>query len=296
MAGIENPIMIVCSGRSGSTMYYRIIARHKDVAWLSTYNQAAPSHTWLSVLSRLYKLRILDKIKDEKWFPKPFSPYLFWERFLPGIHRHDRPLLPEDVPEASIDPLRDTIKRIMGYQSGNRFLFKVTGWARMAFFQRIFPDLRFIYLKRDPKDVVASWVRAGWLNVTGNLDSDDWEWGEVPAEYRQIYDEMGGGAILSAAIKTQLDIDDIRRNLALFPERCYELHYEDLIAEPRKYLRATLDFCELKWDDHFERVLQAARIRNYTSKWKEYVSEEDGRHLVEFYDRANNRQAVGAPA
>ncbi len=292
MTEIKDPIMICCTGRSGSTMFYRILARHKDLGWLSTLNQAFPGQTWMAVFHNLYRLGVFDNIRDAKYFPKPFSPYNFWKQFLPDITRHDAPLLAEEVPAGAIEPLRRTIIKILWLQNRPRLLFKVTGWARMAYFDRVFPNLRFIYLKRDPKDVVASWVRAGWLNVTGAVGGDDWEWGEVPDDYRAIYEDLGSPPVLSGAIKTQIDRDDIRRNVAMFPGRCYELNYEDLIAEPRKYFQEALDFCELTWDDDFERAFRAAEIRNYKSRWKQYVSKEDGELLVEFYDRVQKLQMV----
>jgi len=292
---IKKPIMIACAGRSGSTLYYRLLARHKDLGWLSTYNQVFPSQTWLSIFSRLYGIKIFDRIKHSYFFPKPFSPYKFWEQYLPGITRHDRPLMPEDVPDESIEPLRNTIAKVLKYQHKKRFLMKVTGWARMAYFNRIFPDAFFIYLKREPISVISSWVNAGWLNMTSELDSEAWEWGEVPAAYREIYKELGGGPLLSAAVKTQLDIDDLRRNAALFSGRCYQLNYEDLVAEPHKYLRETLEFCELDWDEDFENVINAARIRNYTTKWKQYLSEDEGYRVLQFFERTNTLNLATAP-
>ena len=280
---IENPIQIICAGRSGSTMYYRVIARHRDVGWLSSWNQTWPAATWLSTFSRLYGLKVFDRIKHSYVFPKPFSPYRFWGRFLPGIARHDRPLVAEDVPDDVIEPLRRTIEQVLRYQGKHRFVFKVTGWARMAFFRRIFPDLRFLYLRRKPISVVASWLKAGWLNVTGDIDG--WEWGAVPEPYRRIYHELGGGGVLSAAIKTQLDIDDIRRNVALFHDCCYELDYEELVVDPIRYFRETLQFCNLEWDDRFERVVTEAGIRNYADRWKKQIPPGQARLIEEFFDR-----------
>ncbi len=285
---IKKPIFIVCAGRSGSTMYYRVLARHNNLGWLSTYNHVFPSQTWLSILSRLYGKKLFGKLKDAYYFPKPFSPYRFWERYLPGIARHDRPLMPQDVPEEAIAPLRRTIDKVLKYQGKKRFLTKVTGWARMAYFDRIFPDTLFIYLKRKPIAVVASWLKeAQWLNVTGDIDSEDWEWGTVPETYRQIRKELGGGPFLSAAVKVQLDIDDLRRNVAQFPGRCYELNYEDLVVEPHKYFRETLEFCELPWDEDFAKVIDTAGIRNYADKWKRQLSAEDASLIQEFFARTN---------
>ncbi|MHC4415210.1 MAG: sulfotransferase family protein [Planctomycetota bacterium] len=293
---IGRPILVVCAGRSGSTMYYRLIARHRDVGFLSSWHQAFPRLTWLAVFSRLYGTRVLDRVKHNYWFPKPFAPYRFWDRYLPGIARHDRPLVPEDVPEASIEPLRRTIERVMRYQGRTRLLMKVTGWARMAYFARVFPDIRFLYLKRRPISVVASWLKAGWLNVTGEIDGEGWEWGNVPDRYRRIYRNLGGGGVLSAAIKTQLDIDDIGRNVALFPGRCYELNYEDLVLDPCRYFRETLEFCELEWDAAFERVIEGAGIRNFADRWKQQIPAQEATRIQAFFDRVAEEQAGPAVA
>ncbi|MFQ5603856.1 MAG: sulfotransferase [bacterium] len=292
MNRIEKPVMIVCTGRSGSTMFYRILAQHKDLGWLSTYQQVFPKLTWLALFSNLYHWPIFDKIKEERYFPKPFSPYKFWEQYVPGIRRHDRPLYAEDVPPESIEPLRRAVAKILKYQNKPRLLFKVTGWARMALFERIFPGIRFIYIRRNPVSVVTSWVNAGWLNVTGAIDSEEWEWGEVPPRYRQIWKELGGGPLLSAAIKTQLDIDDIRNNIARFPDRCYEIDYEVFTTQPKKYLREILDFCELEWYDEFEKVIDSTKILNLSDKWKKYLTEEEGKLLMQFYDRVNSDSEV----
>ena len=291
MIKIHKPIIIVCTGRSGSTMFYRILASHKSLGWLSTYNQIFPTHLWLSSLSNLYRLRILDRIRNEYFFPKPFSPYKFWEHYLPGMARRDRPLTADDVPPEAIEPVRCAIARVLRYQNRDRFLTKVTGWARIAYFNRIFPDALFIYLRRKPIDVVSSWIRAGWLDVTSAPGSDTWEWGEIPEAYYEAWKELGKNPCVSAAVKTQLDIDDIIRNITQFKTRCYVLQYENLISEPIKYLREVIDFCELNWDEDFERVVQSTTFHNNVNKWKRYLSEEDGNLILEFFNRFDHTQA-----
>ncbi len=290
---LDRPIMVVCAGRSGSTLYYRVIARHPDVGFLSSWHQAVPRATWVAAFSRLYGRRPFDRIKHTSWFPKPFSPYRFWDRYLPGIARHDRPLVPSDVPVASIEPLRREVARILRLQGRTRFLMKVTGWARMAYFDRVFPGLRFIHLRRRPISIVASWLKAGWLNVTGEIGSEDWEWGRVPEEYMEIYRAMGGGPVLSAAVKTQLDIDDIRRNVELFPDRVYELDYEDMVKDPMPYFRETLRFCELEWSDGFERIVLEAGIRDFGDRWKQQIPADQASAILAFFDRV---QSLGAAA
>ena len=290
MTEVDRPIMIACAGRSGSTVFYRMLSRHKHTGFLSTYNETLPSQTWLSIFSRLYEKRMVDAIRDHRLFPKPFSPYAFWRQFLPEIARHDKPPRPDDIPDEAIEPIRLTISRVLAYQGKTRFVFRVTGWARMAFFDRIFPDALFIWLNRNPIDVVSSWLRAGWLNVTSGPDSEHWEWGDVPEGLLQVWREMGGGPLLSAAVKTELDLADIRRNVELFPGRCLECRYEDLVRRPLECMKETLDFCDLRWDGDFERVVRSTEIHNGVDKWRRYLSVEEGELLNRFFERCDEQR------
>jgi len=273
-------------------MFYRILAQHRDLGWLSSYQQALPSQLWPAVFSRLYGKRPFERIQHAYFFPKPFSSYKFWARYLPGVARRDRPLTAEDVPEASIEPLREAIERILRYQGKRRFLTKVTGWARMAYFNRIFPDMQFIYLKRQPISIVASWVNAGWLNVTGELGTEAWEWGEVPQQYHEWWQELGGGPLLSAAVKTQLDIDDFYCNYMQFSDRTYVLNYEDLVTDPRRYLCEVAEFCGLEWTPEFDGVVNRVKVRNYADRWKQQIPEEKAGPVLEFFERANAQNRV----
>jgi hypothetical protein len=166
----------------------------------------------------------------------------------------------------------------------------------MAYFDQIFPDAVFVYLSRGPVSIVDSWVRAGWLNVTADIDSPEWEWGNVPEAYQQIWRQLGGGPLLSAAMKIQLDVDDIRRNMALFPTRSHEVAYEALVTDPHRSLRDILRFCDLEWTDSFERLITPSEVRNYSNRWQEERSAEDGKLLREFFARVNAPTLAYKPA
>ena len=67
----------------------------------------------------------------------------------------------------------------------------------------------------------------------------------------------------------------------------YELNYEDLVSEPLRYLRETLDFCELPWNRSFEEYVRSRQFHNYQDKWKKTFSEEVAGDIFEFFRRAN---------
>ena len=50
----QRPLIVVGTGRCGSTFLHRLLAFHDELGWLSTFNETFPRQHWLSVFSRLY--------------------------------------------------------------------------------------------------------------------------------------------------------------------------------------------------------------------------------------------------
>jgi Sulfotransferase domain. len=162
----------------------------------------------------------------------------------------------------------------------------VTGWARIAYFLEIFPDALFVFLNREPRSIVSSWIQAGWLDVTSSPESEAWQWGKVPPGYLELWKKFGATSILSAALKIRLDLDDIYENMAQFNNRCYELEYEDLVSEPQRSFQNLVHFCELKWNDKFESIIREMSFYNNTNKWKKYLTEQEGDLIIQFLSQA----------
>jgi Sulfotransferase family len=284
--GSVEPIVIVGTGRCGSTLLHRLLALHDDLGWITTYNEAFPTQTWLAAFASVYRAPLPARLKEAKGFPKPYEAYRFWEHYLPGFSRRDKPQTADDVFEPGIDRVRRATARIVSVERRRRLLVKVTGWSRIAYFDRIYPDARFVSLRREPRSVVSSWIKAGWLDVTSPPDSRDWQWGYVRPELVNLWHELGGGPILSAVLKIWLDLEDIGSNMTRLPGRCHELSYEELIRDPEPTLRDLCAFGGLGWTPRFERVVRSARLYDSTEKWREYLTEEQGDLVLEFLDRA----------
>ena len=291
----QRPLIVVGTGRCGSTFLHRLLAHHDQLGWLSSYNEVMPRQTWLSVCSRLYRTRLPSRLKSAKAFPKPFEAYRFWEGYLPGFSRRDRPQTAEDVADSQLPAIRAATSRVLRYQGRQRLLVKVTGWSRMALFDRIYPDALFTCLHRDPRSVASSWIKAGWLDVTSDPGTEGWQWGPVPARYYAAWEELGGGALLSTALKIRLDLDDIAANAALFPGRFHELSYEDLVTDLEPTVRAVCDFAGLEWTGTFERVVRDTRTYDSSETWRRHLSEEDGERVVELLRRTGEPDRSPAP-
>ena len=268
-------------------MLHRLLARHEDVGWLSTWNEMFPRQTWLSAFSNLYRAPLPARLKEAKAFPKPFETYRFWEHYLPGFSRRDRPQTAADVHEPAIGPVRDATARVLRRQGRRRLLVKVTGWSRIAYLDRIYPDALFISLRRDPRAVISSWIKAGWLDLTSPPDSDRWQWGPVEPALLGLWRELGADPVLTAALKVHLDLLDITTNLVLFPGRGHELWYEDLIREPEPTLRELCAFADLDWTPGFAAEVEAMAFYDPSGKWRRHLTEPQGELVLEFLRRAD---------
>ncbi|MDQ2676167.1 MAG: sulfotransferase [Actinomycetota bacterium] len=281
------PLIIVGTGRCGSTMLHRLLARHEHVGWLSTWNETFPAQTWLSAGSHLYRAPAPARLKDWRGFPKPYEAYEFWEHYLPGFSRRDRPPTAADVPADGIERVRRATADVLRRQRRRRLLVKVTGWARVGYFDRIYPDARFISLRRDPRAVVSSWIKAGWLDTTSPPDSDEWQWGEVDPALLELWEELGGGPVLSGVLKIHLDLADIASNLATVPGRWREVWYEDVITKPEPTVRELCAFADLEWTPRFEAEVRSMGFYDPSGKWRSHLTEAEGERVLEFLRRAD---------
>jgi hypothetical protein len=199
--------------------------------------------------------------------------------------------VPEEIDAAMIEPVREATRRILRFHGRDRLLVKVTGWARMAYFDRIYPDARFVFLQRDPRSVVSSWIKAGWLDVTSAPDTTSWQWGQVPEDYLAAWSDLGGGPQLSTALKIRLDLDDIAANSALLPGRVHELTYEKLITEPEPALQEICRFAELPWTPSFARTVERTEFYDSTKTWQKHLTDAEGDRVLEFMRRTDRAAA-----
>ena len=287
MIPVRKPIIIVGTGRCGSTLFFRLLAMHPRLGWLSPFNEVLPGMPALSQFSNLYRvLGLGETVRHLPFFPKPFEAYRFWEHYLPGFSRRERPLEANDVPAESIGRVNAIAANILRHQGRSRLLVKVTGWSRMAYFDRLFPDAQFIWIEREHRAVLSSWVKAGWLDVTSSPESPQWQWGPVPEAYRQLWYELGGSPLLSAALKIQMDLDDIQKDFDKFPGRVLRVQFEELVSRPHEELRKVCDFADLDWNNTFEKAISSKEFYDPSDKWRKHLSDEEGEVVVEFFRRA----------
>ena len=201
-----NPVFVLCNGRSGSTLLRFLLDAHPDLACPPETNLPGLCAQLATVWSLIEGAPLSAKRGDE----------------------------PPDIPEAAIAGVRETADRMVGSylsrRGKKRYCDKSLGTARYAeLLSRVYPEALFICLYRHPMDVVASGVEAC-------------PWGLNGYGFDPYIAATPGNTVMALA---NFWADNARATLAVeerFPDRCFRLRYEDLVAEPEATAAALFEF------------------------------------------------------
>ena len=154
MTTLSKPIIIVGTGRCGSTLFHRLLAMHPRVMWLSGFCDRFPTRpAWnrravLAVSQPFLRPLLGQKIQ-------PGECYHFWDRYAYGFSEPCRDLVRSDVTVRVKKQVRAAFSQMIT-PTRDRLLIKITGWPRIGYLNEIFEDARFIHILRDGRE---NWVR-----------------------------------------------------------------------------------------------------------------------------------------
>jgi Sulfotransferase family len=267
-----NVAFLVGAGRSGTTLLYKLLCLHPDVAYISNYDIRFP---WLPAkLISLLSARSGDA-KVRAWFKSGGNAYIVsrpWlKKFVPTpvegedvFARSGVPLFPS--PGYEPDPhsgreLQTRFERMRTSRKAQIIVSKRTANnRRLPQLDTIFPNARYVHLIRDGRAVAHSLSRVEWWE-----DHVLW-WGDGRTAAQM---ERDGEERLSICARNWVrELEIIRRGLAdIAPQRILEVRYERLLADPRGELGNILSFLELAHVDEFQAAVSALRLSNRPESW-----------------------------
>lgn len=232
----HEPIFIVGLGRSGTTLPYEMLARHRDLTWFSTWTDRS-RRPELAVFNRLFKAGW----HSRRYGPRPAEGYRLWDAALelpPGL-THARLTGEHATPQVArrVGRLIDRHRR---FADGSVFLSKTTRYTRgILFLRALYPGARFIHVLRFPLDTISSLIETPWWKdlplpseggaTPRSLCADPVDEARVAA--RQWAGEVGGA------------LEDSRR---LRADQYTEVRYEDLVDHPAALVAELLDWLGLR--------------------------------------------------
>lgn len=229
-------------GRSGTTLLSKLISYQKDLSWISGWVNRYPNQLGLSRFNFLYRKELfgLDFSHMDK-MPKPAEAYNFWHNYLKGFNNNYKPT------DDEIKRLKNTIRKLKDYQNKNHFITKITGDLRANIFDDIFPDYKIIWIERDPRVVVSSYIKQRWFykDKVGEFNSLSME--EKITFYSKYY------------MKNYLDSKKTDKKVVF---------YEDLCQDPIRFFDELLSYLDLDFTDWHKSKIRQHEIKKVD--WSSY--------------------------
>jgi sulfotransferase family protein len=263
---ITKPIIIVGTGRCGSTVFHRLLATHPQLMWLSGFSLRYPTRpTWNKWAVEAMGNPLLRRLFGERI--RPGECYRFWETYAYGFSEPCRDLVRTDVTARVKKRVHGAIQPMLT-PARNRFLAKITGWPRIGFLNEIFEDAKFIHIIRDGRAVANSLLHVsfwrGWYGPQG------WRAGLLSAEDQATWESDDRSFVALAGLEWRIQmraIDAARERLD--PKLFYEVKYEDFCRQPLETYRQVLEFAELPESAELERQVKAASIESTSQRWRD---------------------------
>jgi hypothetical protein len=205
----SDPIFVLCSARSGSTLLRFILDAHPDLA--------CPPETSLPPLCAQLAT--------------------VWSLIEGAPLSMDRDDTPPEVPQAAIAGIRYTMDMMLGAylkrRGKRRYCDKSLGSARYAdLLLRVYPNAKFICLYRHPMDMIASGLEAC-------------PWGLKGYGFEAYGSETPANSVLALA---RYWLDNTTSVLAAeknYPGKCMRIRYEDLASDPDGTMSRVFQFLDL---------------------------------------------------
>lgn len=274
---ITDPIFIVSPPRSGSSLLFETLARAPGL-----FTIGGESHGLIENIAALTPAA-------HDWA----SNHLDAADATEGVVAH--------LKDAFVSRLRD---RDGARPPGGptRFLEKTPKNAlRVPFLAAAFPDARFVYLYRDPRETTSSMLDA-WRSgrFVTYPDLPGWSgspWSLLLTPGWRDLDGQPLAAVVAAqwATTTEMLLDDLE---ALGPDRWCVASYDRLVADPRAEIGQLCAFLGLDWDDDLTEPLPDSRHTldsPHPDKWQRNA-EELAPHVPRIAATAERARSVFAEA
>jgi len=268
------PIFIAGAGRSGTTLLYKLLCLHSDIAWISNYLNRFPNNSWITALNLITKLS--KKSCRTMWFGRNSNAYFTNRKLLKrafpmpvegeSIYRRcGMPTFPHKtwrISRRQEKCLVSEVEKIRLFQRGRVFLNKRTANnRRITQLTRAFPKAKFLHVMRDGRAVANSLLRVSWW-----MDHKVWWWHQkTPRQW----EAEGNKPVELAARNWVEEVAEIQNGLKLVPkELVFELKYEDLIESAEATLRKIVNFVGLDNDLAWIDEIRSLNITNQNIHWQ----------------------------
>ena len=268
---IERTIILIGTGRCGSSALHALLSMHPQLAWLSglcdRFPQRPQYNRWLM---HAFDLPFIANHLHRKF--EPGENYLFWAHYAPSFRRPFRDLTAQDVTTKEKKSVSQVMAKMLTSRR-NRLLIKVTGWPRIGYLQEIFGDAKFIHIMRDGRAVANSLIAVDFWD--GWLGPERWRWGHLSADHFKAWEASGKSFIGLAGLEWVIMQEAVIKAKSLLnSEDFLEIRYEDFCEDKSAAIKQITQFGGLDWSSEFENFVRAFEVKNQNFRWKKDLTIE----------------------
>jgi len=292
---LQKPIIIIGSGRSGTTIMSEIIFQHEDLAWHSNYQELIVFTPLINIWRRIFdnKLWRLKKFYKyvgvskntrqgnqsflELFFFNPIERYNFWEHITGKRIDFSRGfLLNERATEGEKKSIRSFLAKQVKYQGKKRLIMKFTGPARLEYLTSIFPDALIVNVVREPVATVRSLLEVGFWQRMG-VDKLWWRGAYSDEELAYAQSIKNQPALITAFQYKKL-METTKFEIEKLSLHVHECSYEDFVKDPKTFMLQMMEFMQLapskRVNDYLENMIVLNRNERRSKTSKTEISEE----------------------
>ncbi len=281
----EDLLFVIGAGRSGTTLLYKGLCLHPEIAWISNYLARFPGSLVWPMLNRT--VRWFPSARRKAWFGVNSNAYFnernLFLKLLPtpveGESIYARcgiPVFPDpswEITERQAECLRKSFTNIRKAQGATLFVSKRTANnRRIPQLVRAFPKSKFLYIVRDGRATATSMVRAPWWH-----EHEVW-WlkGKTPRQWEQ----EGGHPMELAARNWVEEIKEIETGLQVVPKaQIMQIRYEELIENAADIWPEIERFIEVPSSPSWLEEVLGLILTNRNRSWEETLGVEEKRIL-----------------
>ena len=237
-------------GRSGTTLLSQLFSYHEDFTWISGWLNRYPNLTMLTYFNFLYRSKLFGiDISDLPKTPKPAEAYNFWNHYIDNFNDNYEPTSLE------LKKLSSVIKKIKDRSNKPHFVTKITGDLRENVFDNIFENYELIWIERDPRVVVSSYIKQRWFYKNNSQ------------EYKNLSNEDKIRFYSNYYMNIYSKSKSVKRKLVF---------YEDLCNDPEKFMKDLLKHLDLNFSKYHASKVREREIKEIGwSNYKYMYSSDD---------------------
>tara|TARA_B100000073_G_C23716119_1_gene565996 strand:- start:33 stop:932 length:900 start_codon:yes stop_codon:yes gene_type:complete len=290
---ITKPIILVGTGRSGTSVITDILVRHKDLAYPSIYNDVFYKYPKINLIRNIFdnsfwrifgEKNQLNKVSFfNKYVFRHSEPYKMWEFLTEEDTDFSRNyLLNKKAHQKTVEKFQTYFSKMLKYQNRSRLIFKLTGAPRMCYLLSIFPDAQFVVFKRKFIPTLSSILKVDFWQKKGLKDI--WIRGAYSKKELDLAESLKTNPVLITALQLKKMNEILNKELEELEPPNIIIQYENFVSNPSSTIREILSFLELSEDDSCLDFFKSKDIINRNKENKSYFNENELDAIKKIFD------------